>query len=81
MAFQRQRGTAIMEPLQSAVNQAMETLPQSSTQSYSDSSTNEPSESRRKAREGYTCWVCKDMGWLYATDRNGEVIWDSGNRV
>lgn len=70
-----------MEPLQSAVSRAMETIPQSSTPPYSDSSTNEESAPKAKAREGYTCWVCKDMGWLYAANRNGEVIWENGNKV
>lgn len=69
-----------MEPLSTSVNRAMETIPQSSTLSYSDSSTNE-SAPKAKAREGYTCFVCKDMGWLYASNSKGEVIWDHGNRV
>jgi len=39
-----------------------------------DSSPNPP----LKAREGYECFLCKDMGWVYATDQNGEVIWEPG---
>jgi len=31
-----------------------------------------------KAREGYECVVCKDMGWVYATNEQGEVIWEPG---
>lgn len=31
-----------------------------------------------RPRESYTCFVCKDMGWLYAADANGEVIWEPG---
>jgi hypothetical protein len=28
------------------------------------------------ANEVYKCFLCKDMGWVYATDRNGELIWE-----
>jgi DNA replication protein DnaC len=69
-----------MEPLQSAVNRAMETMPQSSTQNYNDNSTNDASVPKAKVREAYTCWVCKDMGWLYAANSQGEIIWEPGNK-
>lgn len=35
-------------------------------------------ELKAKARDGYACFVCKDMGWLYAADQNGNVVWNYG---
>lgn len=70
-----------MQPLQSAVTQTVEAMPPNLTPNSSDNFPNEPSAPKAKARDGYTCFVCKDMGWLYASDRTGEVIWNPGNKV
>lgn len=29
-------------------------------------------------RQVYRCNECKDMGWLYQTDHNGDVLWEPG---
>ncbi len=28
--------------------------------------------------EQYACHMCKDMGWLYAADGTGTVVWEGG---
>ena len=66
-----------MESVQNAVNRAVQTIPHS-TQSYSGNTQTEP-RANAPGREVYKCWVCKDMGWLYTADRNGEVVWNNGN--
>ena len=30
--------------------------------------------------DGFACPICKGIGWLYAVDENGQVIWESGDR-
>lgn len=32
-------------------------------------------------RETIRCAQCKDMGWLYATDHNGELVWLNGPKL
>lgn len=68
-----------MEPIQSMVKQTVDTIHQSSTQPSNDNSQNERPVKQAKPREVYKCWVCKDQGWLYAADRNGEVIWNNAH--
>lgn len=63
-----------MQTARNAIYQTTETIRRSSTP---NSNGDMPSESVAKQREGYTCYVCKDMGWLYQANRNGEVIWES----
>lgn len=67
-----------MEAVQGTINRTVETIHQSATQKSSDNSRSGDAP-KLPVREVYTCFVCRDMGWLYVTDHKGEVVWNNGH--